>query len=188
MNAHNLARELLQSPRAKRRERLARISGAPVARELSWAIWELSGSAWTREPERLEEAADCVSLLALWHGGAELAALHDWIRGVAALVQGQPAEARRLLHKAGTTFALLEDDDHAAQVLVPLLVTQATLGEHAAATDTAALLVDRLSRTSYGYHASIAALAAARVLAWKADFDAAQNCIHRPHDPGVRGC
>lgn len=135
MDPHALARELLDLPHAKRDERLARIAGTPQSRELAWALWELSGSAWTREPQRLEEAADCVGLLALWQGGAELA----------------------------------------------------TLGEHGAATDTAALLVDRLARTSQGYHASIAALAAARALAWKADFDAAQRCMYRPPDSGLCG-
>lgn len=187
MDPHALARDLLDLPHAKRDERLARIAGTPQSRELAWALWELSGSAWTREPQRLEEAADCVGLLALWQGGAELAALRDWMQGVAALVQGQPADARRLLHKAGTTFTLLSDDHHAAQVLVPLMVAQATLGEHGAATDTAAMLVDRLARTSQGYHASIAALAAARALAWKADFDAAQRCMYRPPDSGLCG-
>lgn len=56
------------------------------------------------------------------------------------------------------------DDHHAAQLLVPLRVALATLGEHGAATDTAAMLVDRLARTRHGYHASIAAVAAQRCL------------------------
>lgn len=88
---------------------------------------------------------------------------------------------------AGTSFTLLADDHHAAQVLVPLMVAQATLGEHGAATDTAAMLVDRLARTSHGYHASIAAVAAARALAWKTEFDAAQRCLYQPTDPRLCG-
>lgn len=187
MDAHQaLARQLLDEPGAERDERLATSAGTARARALAWALWEVSGSAWTHAPQRLEDAAECVGLLTLWHGDAELAALRDWMQGVVALVQGQPARARRLLQKAGTTFALLADDHHAAQVLVPLMVAQATLGEHAAATDTAAMLVDRLARTSHGYHASIASVAATRALAWKAEFDAAQRSLYQP--PPSRLC
>jgi hypothetical protein len=187
MDAHALAHQLLHEPTAERDERLAAIAGTTSARSLAWALWEVSGSAWTHEPRCIEEAADCVGLLALWHGDAELAALRDWMQGVTALVQGQPAQARRLLQKAGSTFTLLADDHHAAQVLVPLMVAQATLGEHGAATDTAAMLVDRLARCSRGYHADIAALATARALAWKADLDAARRRLYQPPASPLRG-
>lgn len=117
MDTGAFVRGLLASPPPQRDARLAGVAGATDARRIAWALHTNCAADWRHAPSRVQDAADCVGLLALLHQDAELAALRDWMDCLCALAQGHTARACQLLKKSGATFALLGDHADTARAM-----------------------------------------------------------------------
>lgn len=117
MDTGAFVRELLASPPLQRDARLAGVVGTPAARRVAWALHADCAAHWRHSPARVQDAADCLGLLALMHRDAEIAALSDWLDCLCALAQGQTARACRLMKKSGATFALLGDHADTARAM-----------------------------------------------------------------------
>ncbi len=117
MDPDALARELIASPTRERDARLAGIACAAAARRLGWALHAVCAAGWRQDPARVQDAVDCIALLALLHHDTELAAVRDWLDGIAALGQGETARACRLLKRSAATFMLLDGHADAARAM-----------------------------------------------------------------------
>lgn len=129
------AQSMLQAPSRALAAALAE-PGAPGRRAAAWAFKELCYAAWNTEPTRARPCAQRVSqLLALEPYDTELQAVTAWTEGIAALTEGQMAQALVALDAAHQSFRRIEQAQHAAQTLVPQMVALALLGRVDEAVD-----------------------------------------------------
>lgn len=117
---------------------LASLSDAQL-RTLVWALKERAYSALHGDLDLARRAHDRIATAAQ-HAidpttRAEVRAVHDWVAGALAVLQGRAADAIDLLDQAGATFTALAQTHHAASTQVPKLAALSMLGRSAEALD-----------------------------------------------------
>jgi CHAT domain-containing protein len=112
------------------REALLRESPALVGVELAYALKEICYEAWNTEPARATGAAAALGALSELTDDAEIAALAAWVRGIAALVDGQMERAIEHLDDAEARFLSLNRPHSAASTQVSKLIALAMLGRY----------------------------------------------------------
>lgn len=111
----------------------------PQLRALVWALKERAYGALHGDLDLARRAHDRIAV-AVQHVRAaatrdELRAVHDWVAGALAVLQGRTAEAIDLLDRAAATFSALAQSHHAASTQVPKLAALSMLGRSAEALE-----------------------------------------------------
>jgi CHAT domain-containing protein/tetratricopeptide (TPR) repeat protein len=134
----SLAQRLLDSEHAV----AARVEAAQLdelARlGLAWALKELCYDAWHVAPDRAKAAANTLASLAVdWREHVEVAALSEWTKGIASLVDGQMSAAVDFLDASAAHFRSIEKRLYAAQTQIPKIMALSFLGRQAEAENCA---------------------------------------------------
>jgi CHAT domain-containing protein/tetratricopeptide (TPR) repeat protein len=103
----------------------------PVA--LAWVIKQACYEAWNSEPQQARRCADLLGELAAIAPDGVIAALAAWTAGIAALAQGDMADALLQLDRAFDGFMALRLEGPAAETRVPKIAVLAMLGRESEA-------------------------------------------------------
>jgi CHAT domain-containing protein/tetratricopeptide (TPR) repeat protein len=125
----SLAQRLLDDEHASAAETEAAQLEDTARVELSWALKELCYGAWHVAPDRAKLAANVLTSLAgPWRDHVEIAALTEWTKGIASLVDGQMNAAVDFLDAAAAHFNSAEKRLFAAQTQIPKIMALSFLG------------------------------------------------------------
>lgn len=113
--------------------------GDAQLRALVWALKERAYQALHGDLDLARRAHACIAAAAPHAREAaardELRAVHDWVAGALAVLQGRAADAIDLLDRAGAAFSALAQTHHAASTQVPKLAALSMLGRSAEALE-----------------------------------------------------
>lgn len=143
MNRAELASLLVSAEGEAERVAIVRDNHALADVPLAYALKDICLSAWSGDPPRAVAAASALAALAASNDSPEVAALHDWGAGIAALVEGQMEQAVRRLDDAEARFQSLRHPHTAASTQVSKLIALAMLGRYDEAIATGLRARDR---------------------------------------------
>jgi len=104
--------------------------------ELAYTIQAICQNAWTSEPARTTNAADCLDALTGYVADDEVHALADWSAGIAALSTGNMNAAIERLNRSAERFDALGKEHTAAKTQVSKLIALALTGRYEEAIAT----------------------------------------------------
>ncbi len=143
MDHATLIARLIASEPSEQLEFLARhpeLRGAALA----WSLHAIGQAAWNSEPARALRVASALRALAeCEHDDQEIAALAEWMNGVAALIEGQMERALSGFDNAARRFDALGLERDAAATQVPKLMALGMLARFDEAADLGLHLRDR---------------------------------------------
>jgi CHAT domain-containing protein len=130
MEFAELATRLVEAADDERRSALLlehpHMAGVPLA----YALKEICYEAWSSEPQRAVAAAGALRSLSRFTPDEEVAALAEWVAGIASLVDGRMERAISHLNDAEARFLRLKQPHTAASTQVSKLYALAVLGHY----------------------------------------------------------
>jgi CHAT domain-containing protein/tetratricopeptide (TPR) repeat protein len=136
MNQAELAERLIAAEAESIRHTLLAEHAASADVSLAHALKDICLKAWSGDPPRAVAAASALAALAARNDSPEVAALHAWAAGVAALVEGWMEQAVLRLDEAKRRFQALCQPHAAASTQVSKLIALAMLGRYEEAVET----------------------------------------------------
>lgn len=133
MDYRDLANRLIAARTLRERRRLLKtqrtIADVGLARELR----DICYAAWSTEPATARRAQAALDSLTELNNDEEIAAIHSWVAGIAAITNGELETAVGCLEKAVSGFKALGREHESAQPMVAELIALAMLGRYDAA-------------------------------------------------------
>jgi CHAT domain-containing protein len=135
MKRRNLVARLIESEDKTTQKALLTEFSRLADLELAYALKDTFYDLWTTEPKKVQNAASALSVLAKLKKDREIAALGDWVAGIAYLTSGKTERAISTLDRAADFFLLEGKALTAAQTRVSKLYALALLGRYDEAID-----------------------------------------------------
>jgi tetratricopeptide (TPR) repeat protein len=130
MKRQELADRLLESDDKAAQKELLTEHHRLADLKLAYLLKDTFYHYWTTEPKKVRIAASALSVLAKIKKDGEIAALADWVHGIAFLTRGKTERAIESLDKAADFFLLESKELTAAQTRVSKLYALALLGRY----------------------------------------------------------